>query len=201
MKKVIAIVCGILGCLLFLVSILLAVLGGYLGFSEFDRQKPAFPDTVQDAYFVDTLTIDRPVVTKIAEEYYILPETTVEKYDGCDSSFIARPDVILFSTDWLLGFPFDIYAVGFMGGNLCFEPDGERNGLPVFQFDYPPKDFILALVRKHEWVCVDWPDVWEARFFKDYQLVLNPRFEKRHEKALFKARAEEVRQAMQGYCE
>lgn len=85
----------------------------------------------------------------------------MREYDGCDSAFLVRPDVIKFYSSSI-----EFYA----------RLREQNDRMEIFDFFYPPKKFDVYLQRKFEWYCSEIPDVWDMRYFVDYELTLCPQF-------------------------
>lgn len=144
------------------------------------RKNLKFPNNIQNVYYVATLEIDDPVVVKLNDRYYILPRTTLQEYKGNDSLFLSRNDVILFYSmpyiheKYYEKQPYNLNNI--TNPKAYFNACDTIQNMPVFQFYYHPKDFLLAVCRRYRWVCTQEPDVWDVEHFKDYELVLHPRF-------------------------
>lgn len=191
MKNTIIKICKIL-LVLFAIFVTF-VIGAYICSLYSDWKKARadlkFPDNIETGYWVGTLKIEDPIVTRINDGYYILPRETLRNYDGCDSTFLERADVIH-------AFTHEYYEASKHTDSFrrhesyevteCIRYYTAYKGLPVYEFYYPPVDFKLALVRKYKWICIDYPDVFDAYYFKDYEMVLCPRFTKKSKRKMEK---------------
>ena len=154
------------------------------------RENLRLPDNIRNIYYAGEIKIDDPLVALIDNEFYVFESETVNKYDGCDSLFIIRDDVIWLS---LYNFSHRKYfdkRIDLHGSlEIHFEeyliPCDTIQGLPLYRFPYKPKSFILSMVRKFKWKCVIEPDVWEIEYLnRDYIPSLCPRFSARDAKKI-----------------
>ncbi len=191
MKKIIANKGRVLLILVGLLTMFALSMRVYTPYAKWKKARMAleFPDNIETGYWVGTLKIKDPIVAKIHGEYYILPKSTLQTYDGCDSAFLERADVIhAFSTEYYM---ISKYTDRFLHNERSLDEteayihhDTSYMGLPIYEFYYPPKDFKLALIRKYKWVCTEYPDVFESLFLKDYQMVLVPCFTAKQRKKM-----------------
>lgn len=146
------------------------------------RENLRFPENIRNIYYVGDIKIDNPLIACINDRFYVFESETLNKYDGCDSVFINRDDVIWLSP-YNLGhseyFDKHNYLRGCLENDLrtYLIPTDTVHGLPLYKFPYKPKSFMLTMVRKFERVCTIEPDVWNIKYInRDYIPSLCPRF-------------------------
>lgn len=166
MKKIVIWSVGTLVVLIALIGIMKALI-----MIEEKGEPPVFPEMIQNIYRVATVKIDSAVVVRLVNQeytnepnYYITQESALREYDGCGSAFLVSPDVIKF-----YGSSIEFYA----------PPREQNDRMEIFDFFYPPRKFDVYLQRKFEWYCSEIPDVWDMRYFVDYELALCPEFTRR----------------------
>lgn len=147
------------------------------------RENLRFPENIRNIYYVGDIKIDNPLITCIDDRFYVFESETLNEYDGCDSVFINRDDVIWLYESYVHhkhNYDKDIdikgaLAYGDFAKYLVFV--NSVKGLPLYKFPYKPKSFLMTIVRKFKWKCIDEPDVWEYEYRnRNYIIALIPRF-------------------------
>lgn len=197
MRKIVILIFGI-----FVFFVLIFVgLKIYFRYSDLQeaRRNLKFPDNLQNEYYVSIIKIDHPLVTYIGDKYYILTDEALEEYNGCDSTFLKRSDVVLLYYDVYASRRTDKQPYDLDKGwhvNYILEPRDTIQNLPIFEFSYPPKDFIFILMREYKFYYIIEPDVRGHEFGKNYIPTLYPRFTRRHTKKMWGKEAKDLQQIL-----
>lgn len=163
------------------------------------RRNLKFPDNLQNEYYVSIIKIDHPLVTYIGDKYYILTDEALKEYNGCDSTFLKRSDVVLLYYDVYASRrtdkqPYELER----GGDVDYmlEPKDTIQNLPVFEFTYPPQDFVFVLTRESKMYFIVEPDVRDYEFGKNYIPSLYPRFSRRDVKEMWDKQDKDIQQIL-----
>lgn len=118
------------------------------------RKRLQLSDNIQWMYYLGDIKIDNPIITCVDDKFYVFEYETINKYDGCDSLFVNRDDVV-----WL-------YRVRNHREKRCIntkekfayddidkylECVDSLNNLPLYRFYYKPQNFLLIMVRQYDY--------------------------------------------------
>ena len=84
------------------------------------------------------------------------------------------------------------------GGDVDYmlEPRDTIQNLPVFEFTYPPQDFVFVLTRESKMYFIVEPDVRDYEFGKNYIPSLYPRFSRRDVREMWDKKMKHIQQIL-----
>lgn len=141
---------------IFLKCLILIIVGAIIiiAIALYKEQKKIFPYNIDSIYYVDNIKIKDIVVASINDVYYILPKSTISEYNGNDSLFIERTDVV----EMQILDSYDMKSL--RKSRINFEsylPDyylsdtSRQNGIVIRDFLLKPKYFKVIFSKDYEY--------------------------------------------------